>query len=136
MLTKEEYQREYIRMMDSMRDGFYKGIAGCDGVACVTEERECPLRRMCSSSMSVKAFDIFDIIEAVEKWSKEHPIVTYLDKLIEAYGINIKSSDMLPCPNAMCLVTDEHCCHSKNKTCGECKREFWNSEYKPPVKEM
>lgn len=62
MLDKETYKREIIRMWDSIRDK-HKGEYSCYGVDCDS----CPLGRKCDRIFSI------EIIEAVEKWSKEHP---------------------------------------------------------------
>ena len=72
MITKEEYKKEIVRMWDSIRDDKYKGyydydsaICECSGVRCC---EECALYGVdCGSSTNA-----FEMIEAVEKWSKEH----------------------------------------------------------------
>lgn len=72
-MTKEEYKREIKRMWDSIRDDKYKGyydydsaICECSGVRCC---EECALYGVdCGSSTNA-----FEMIEAIEKWSKEHP---------------------------------------------------------------
>ncbi|MEE3309843.1 hypothetical protein, partial [Sharpea azabuensis] len=73
MITKEEYEKELVRMWDSIRDK-HKGEYSCDGVLC----EDCPLSLFdgCSS-----AEDIFDIYKTVEKWSKEHPQKHKISKL-------------------------------------------------------
>ena len=65
MMNKEEYEKEIVRMWDSLRT-INKGKSSCDGVLC----GDCPLSLFdgCSS-----AEDIFDIYRTVEEWSKEHP---------------------------------------------------------------
>ena len=73
MIDKETYKREIVRMWDSIRDDKYKGyydydsaICECSGVRCC---EECALYGVdCGSSTNA-----FEMIEAVEKWSKEHP---------------------------------------------------------------
>lgn len=66
MIDKETYKRELVRMWDSIRDK-YKGEYSCYGVDCDS----CPLERKCDRIFSI------EIIEAVEKWSKEHPKPKY-----------------------------------------------------------
>lgn len=75
MMTKEEYEKEIVRMWDNLRDE-HKGERTCCGVAC---DNRCPLyvknelgNRICWSSE-----DCFEVIKAVEKWSKEHPPKKY-----------------------------------------------------------
>ena len=65
MMDKEEYKKEIVRMWDSIRDDEYKGTERCSGV---TYCDECPLYNIgCSESSNA-----FEMIEAIEKWSKEH----------------------------------------------------------------
>ena len=73
MMTKEEYKREIARMFDSIRDDKYKGCYDYDSATCecsgVRSCEECALYDVdCGSSTNA-----FEMIEAVEKWSKEHP---------------------------------------------------------------
>ena len=71
MMNKEEYEKEIVRMWDSVRES-HKGEHTCGGVVC---DNRCPLyvknelgNRICWSSE-----DCFEVLKAVEKWSKEHP---------------------------------------------------------------
>ena len=65
MMDKEEYKREIVRMWDSIRDDEYKGTETCTGV---NDCGGCPLNNIkCGESSKA-----FEMIEAVEKWSKEH----------------------------------------------------------------
>lgn len=98
MMTKEEYKREIARMFDSIRDDKYKGYYECSGVQCC---ERCALYDIdCGSSTNA-----FEMIEAVEKWSKEHPeskykvsqleydiLKTYSDSNFDYY---FNSSDLL-----------------------------------------
>lgn len=122
MLSKEEYKREYIRMMDSVRDkdSMYKNQACCDGVDC----KKCPLMESVCGTDTTTSSLVFEIIDIVEKWSKEHPIQTNLDKFKEVFGIraNIDATD-LPCQADMDFVGDEFC-HSRKKS-----DEYYDSGY-------
>ena len=83
MMTKEEYKRELIRMWDSLRTE-NKGEYSCYGVDCDF----CALVRRCDRIFS------FEMIEAVEKWSKENPPKKYkvskaeYDILQEVYSVH------------------------------------------------
>lgn len=67
MIDKETYKREVVRMWDSIRTT-NKGEHSCDGVNC----KDCPLNQhLCKTTIDV--FDVYDFVEVVEKWSKEHP---------------------------------------------------------------
>lgn len=81
-MDKEEYKKEIVRMWDSIRDK-HKGEYSCYGVDCDS----CPLGRKCDRIFSI------EIIEAVEKWSKEHQqkhkvSQLELNILQEAYSIH------------------------------------------------
>ena len=71
-MTKEEYKREFVRMMDSMRDESI-GEPNCHGVHC----DDCPFNeKVCNSPSRVgRIFLAFDVIEIVENWSREHPSI-------------------------------------------------------------
>lgn len=70
MMTKEEYKRELIRMWDSVRDDKYKGKIKCAGVKC---DKSCALYNDDISRSRCYLINAFEAIEAVEKWSNEHP---------------------------------------------------------------
>ena len=125
-MTREEYEKTYIRMMDSIRTNC-KGSKNCNDVDC----NRCPIEDACSRGSL--AFNAFTIMETVEKWGKEHPLVTRADKFEEVFGYmpNDPVYDNYPCPNA--IGADLHSC--KSKTCANCKKEYWESEYVEPKKE-
>lgn len=67
MIDKDTYKRELVRMWDSLRTT-NKCEHSCDGVNC----KECPLHsHVCKITIDV--FEVYDFVEVVEKWSKEHP---------------------------------------------------------------
>lgn len=61
MIDKETYKKELKRMFDSLSGG-NKSTDRC-GIKC----SQCPLKKICNNNMYA-----FDVIEAVEKWSKEN----------------------------------------------------------------
>lgn len=65
MLNKETYERELIRMWDSIRET-NKGSNFCYGLSC----SECPLDKVDSCDCPINAVAMTEI---VEKWAKEHP---------------------------------------------------------------
>ncbi len=120
MLTKEEYKKTFIRMMDSLRTTNL-GSFDCRGVY---DCNECPLASIdCDSAQNA-----FEIVETVEQWGKEHPIVTNADKFKEVFGTEPKDgiSDWL-CPSFALK-----CC--PHNGCDNCKKSFWEAEYKEPKK--
>ena len=68
MMTKEEYEKNEIRMFDSIRTE-HKGENGCLGVDC----NDCPMRKIVCGTGQILPFET---IEIVENLAKEHPIVT------------------------------------------------------------
>ena len=118
MMTKEEYQKELVRMFDSLRDDKFKGENNCIGVSCF----DCPLyENGCSP------FSTFEHIEIVEKWSRGHQIITNSDKFKEVFGFKpytkncINGEEKVSCANCQCFYDGE--CAVQNR--------FWENEYKP-----
>ena len=125
MIDKETYKREFIRMMDSIRvEEKTKGKPNCAGMSC----DECPLNGTCEG---INAYLAFELIECVEKWTKEHPVITMADKFKEVFGVEPKNAaDFLCCPETIGF-THNGCA---KKDCRYCKEQFWTSEYKAPEK--
>lgn len=68
MMNKEEYKKELVRMWDSVRDDKFKGRNNCEGVIC-SECQFCDINdNDCYTSINA-----VEMVEVVEKWSKEHP---------------------------------------------------------------
>lgn len=72
MMNKEEYKKEIVRMWDSLRDDKYKGSCDCDGVPCCEECAFYQNAVNCDAVNCGVSTNEFEMIEAVEKWSKEH----------------------------------------------------------------
>ena len=67
MMDSKTFQKEVVRMWNTVRNNLYKDDINCNGVNC----SQCPIHGTkygCSSPLS-----IIEIYEKVEKWSKEHP---------------------------------------------------------------
>ena len=110
-------------MMDSMRK-HHKGELKCSGVEC----GDCPISGCCSAISRIEA--AYTIVEIVEKWGKEHPIVTNADKYREVFGVSPTAIDVgnFVCPER---VGFSGICKATNN-CTSCKINFWTSEYKAP----
>lgn len=127
-MTKEEYKRNLIRMFDSIRDE-YKGEENCAGVNC---GYNCPFFMKVCGFGKVK-FHVYEAIETVENWAKEHPVVTNADKFEEVFGVEA--------PMNRCIKNDEFCTDCEYYEFGSeptgCKADerFWNAEYKEQKKE-
>ena len=128
MLSKEEFQKELVRMWDSVRTES-KGKLSCDKVQCV----DCPMQyinnQLCKGYIEIGRTYVpvecaIDIMEIVEKWSKEHPIITNRDKFREIFGFEMPtaSHDCISCK-----------CPGVPFDCKECPYNgFWSREYKEP----
>ena len=124
-----QYQRDFVRMLDSMRED-HKGESTCLGVE--SEECEkCPLTNFCENDI---CFNAEKIIEVVTQWAKEHPFVTYEQAYEETFGVEPKNRyGEYICPRP--LIEIDACDSKHSEDCDKCKKEFWGSEYKPPKKE-
>lgn len=119
MMTKEEYQRNLIRMLDSIRVN-YKGAKHCGGVNC----HDCPLdEKICNKAAPI--FYMNEAAEIVEQWAKEHPVKTNADKFREVFG-------MEKLPFYSCIYTNADCRDCEHFIGMGCKAngDFWNAEYK------
>ena len=125
-----QYQRDFIRMLDSMREE-HKGEATCLGVG-AKECEECLLATFCENDI---CFNAEKIIEIVTQWAKEHPLVTYEQKYEEVFGVKpISDSDEYVCPSFLGLKPCKYG-GGNGSPCAKCAKDFWQSEYKEPKKE-
>ena len=82
MMDERTYKKEIVRMWDTMRDDKYKGIESCSGV---NDCGGCPLNNIkCGES-----FNAFEMIKAVEKWSREHQQKKYKVSELEYYLLEL-----------------------------------------------
>ena len=91
MIDKETYKKELMRMFASFRGDSAKfEYCFCRYEQC----DECPLLDCCHMHGMVRPYDVFEVIEKVEKWSKEHQPKKYqvsrmeYDILQEVYSIH------------------------------------------------
>lgn len=125
-----QYQRNLIRMWDSLRPGnkTFKGAKTCDGVSCST----CPFSdTVCDYDDRGLSFNAEKAIEIVTQWAKDHSVITMVDKYKETFGVEPiaanKDYKRYLCPkNAGFDIGN---C-TLGKSCSECCEKFWNSEYK------
>lgn len=127
MLDKETYTKEFIRMMDSIRET-HKGEENCNGVMC---DNGCPLKDVCDYDCYTSKPPVFEIIEIVEKWAKGHPVITMKKKYEEVFGVVPNIAGVHGCPYSAGFYDYNINCDG---SCDICKEQFWNSEYKEPVK--
>ena len=122
-MTREEYKKNLIRMFDSIRDEF-KGEENCAGVGC---GNNCPFYGKVCGSGKIK-FHVYEAIEVVEKWAKEHPIVTNAEKFKEVFGREPDTqacvTPPIRCEDCEYYIPDDTECRVQAK--------FWYAEYKEP----
>ena len=121
-----QYQKDLVRMWDSLRPIVYKGARSCGGVSC----DRCPFENtVCHNDDNGVSFNSEKAIEIVTQWAKDHPIVTYEQKYEETFGVKPRTvNGNLPCPRNVGF----NCKCEKIGAWGKCTNEFWGSEYKPP----
>lgn len=119
-MTKEEYQKELVRMFDSLRDE-HKGEENCTGISC----SDCPFaRKVCNTGKLL--FYSFKAIEIVEQWAEQHHVKTNSQKFEEVFGFKpytkncINGDEKVSCTNCQCFYDGECAAHNR----------FWNAEYK------
>lgn len=117
MLSKEEYKKNVRRMFDSLRTEC-KGEDNCAGVRC----SECPFNDV-QCSLGGSKFYLFETMEIVENWVKEHPVVTNAMKFKEVFGVDksIFFDNKPSCEGCQFHVIDGTC---------NVIEKFWNKEYK------
>lgn len=128
-MTKEEFQRDLIRMWDSVRNKS-KGEETCRDVNC----RDCHFDEICNAAVYGSAIiNACKTIEIVEQWAKEHPIKTNADKFKEVFSL-----DMAP-QISSCINFKEKCADCKyydyNDFKCDANKRFWNAEYNDKTKE-
>ncbi len=121
-----QYQRDFVRMLDSMRDTC-KGAISCIGIDADKCEK-CLLADMCDNEI---LYNAEKIIEIVTNWAKEHPIVTNEQKYKEVWGVK-PNGDTCPLYFGFQKENPDYCGRIR---CEVCKMAFWQSEYKEPKKE-
>lgn len=70
MIDKQTFKKELVRMWDSSRNEGFKGSKFCEGADC----DHCVLKSSCGVWCDFAApYNAFEIIDVIEKWSREHP---------------------------------------------------------------
>lgn len=93
----------------------------------------CPLEELnCALNTADSDKDSTQVIDAVEKWSKEHPLKTRQSVFLEQYPETQLDGDgvLCVCP---ALISPAHrgdvgMCADPSKLCTNCRREFWMQE--------
>lgn len=99
MIDKETYKKELMRMFASFRkDNNRFSYCLCRAEQC----NDCPLSDCCHMHGTVRPYDVFEVIEKVEKWSKEHPQEKYKVSKLE-YSILEAYMDLSNCGSVKML---------------------------------
>ena len=105
--------------MLGMRIQTKEGDENCVGISCSS----CPFDgKTCNTGALV--FNSYEAIEIVEKWAKEHPIVTNAMKFKEVFGVEYDA--MNSCINLGIKCRD--CDYYEDGECDASNR-FWSAEY-------
>lgn len=123
------YFKAYARMCDSFDSK--NNITGKPCVGCPLDDigRGCHMNDLTNNAE--------ECVAAVEKWAKEHPVITRQNKLLNLFPLMdaIEDGCIEICP----LLFDRSfhdrndrgwCTENDNKVCPECKRRFWMEELK------
>ncbi len=122
------YIKEYKRMCEYF-DSKENPASACEG---------CPLEWLPNGCHMIEIADNAEkCVAAVEKWAKEHPVITRQNKLLNLFPLMdaIEDGCIEICP----LLFDRSfhdrndrgwCTENDNKVCPECKRRFWMEELK------
>lgn len=93
--TEEQYKKDYVRMMDSLRQDSL-GEKNCIGVDC----GDCPLlKKTCSyQGRENSYYRCLETVKIVHNWAKAHPIITnedMLKKLLEMKYLSILKKKLI-----------------------------------------
>lgn len=119
---------KFIEERNRMCERYWQVDGDCDGCPLVYT-RECnEMRNMVDDSGKA----VGEVVEIVEKWSKEHPRKTRQSVFLEQYPeAQIDDNDVLSvCPAVISLShrKDGGGCLNIHKVCANCRREFWTQE--------
>ena len=80
--TEEQYKKDYVRMMDSLRQDSL-GEKNCVGVNCGV----CPLLKTCRwEGEESPYYRCLETVKTVHNWAKAHPVFTNKDMLEKTFG--------------------------------------------------
>lgn len=108
-----------------------------DAVEFIKEYRRMNKATKCEIVVLDERNDPARIIAEVEKWAKEHPVITRQNKILNLFPLMGAIED--GCIDICPLLFDRSfhdrndrgwCTENDNKVCPECKRRFWMEELK------
>ena len=88
--------------------------------------------RMCGTMSEVWGVDAAQIVKNTEEWSAAHPRKTRQSVFLEQFPETTldEHGAITLCPLALSSAHRNSCggCKILDKTCGDCRREFWMQE--------
>lgn len=115
---------KFIEERNRMCDRYWQADGDCDGCPLVYT-RECnEMRNMVDDSGKA----VGQVVEIVEKWSREHPRKTRQDVFLEQWPNCMMGDDGIVgmCPRN---IDKMYVCNlSRSGECTDCRREFWMQE--------
>ena len=115
---------KFIEERNRMCDRYWQADSDCDGCPLVYT-RECnELRNMVDGSGKA----VGEVVEIIEKWSREHPRKTRQDVFLEQWPNCMMGDDGIVgmCPRN---IDKMYVCNlSRSGECTDCRREFWMQE--------
>lgn len=118
---------KFIEERNRLCERYWQVDGDCDGCPLVYT-RECnEMRNMVDDSGKA----VGEVVEIVEKWSKEHPRKTRQNVFLEQYPEAWVDADgcLRMCPNGISPWhrSKDGECNTADK-CADCRREFWMQE--------
>lgn len=119
---------KFIEERNRMCDRYWQADGDCDDCPLVYT-RECnEMRNMVDDSGKA----VGEVVEIVEKWSKQHPRKTRQSVLLEQYPeADLDTNGLaLLCPMAISAAHRDGSgsCADPHRECEDCRREFWMQE--------
>lgn len=115
---------KFIEERNRMCERYWQVDSDCDGCPLVYT-RECnELRNMVDGSGKA----VGEVVEIIEKWSREHPRKTRQDVFLEQWPNCMMGDDGIVgmCPRN---IDKMYVCNlSRSGECTDCRREFWMQE--------
>lgn len=114
---------KFIEERNRMCDRYWQADGDCDGCPLVYT-RECnEMRNMVDDSGKA----VGEVVEIVEKWSKEHPRKTRQSAFLEQWpNAAVYGNGVLAV--GPCLVDETAKERCVGTACGDCRRKFWMQE--------
>ena len=115
---------KFIEERNRMCERYWQVDGDCDGCPMVNVGECNELRNMVDDAGKA----VGNVVETVEKWSKEHPRKTRQDAFLGQWPEAVLVDDIIdikPCSLVAAYMPKIECCKT---SCYECRRKFWMQE--------